>query len=95
MSANSKVGVGIWPKFYLIQALMLIHITCKNAENRFISGGTRVVTTRLSLYVYWDFSDAQGQLAPQSELISSQLLNLVKILWFSLLPEKMEKIRQK
>ena len=41
------------------------------------------------------FSDAQGQLAPQSELISSQRLNHVKILWFSLLPEKMEKIPSK
>ena len=68
---------------------MLIFITCKNAENRSKSGVTRVVTTHLSLYIYVDFPDAQGQLTPSSELISSLILNLVKILWFSLLPERM------
>ena len=30
---NSGVGVGIWPKFELIQAFMHVLITCKNEDD--------------------------------------------------------------
>ena len=30
---NSGVGVGIWPKFELIQALMHVLVTCKNEDD--------------------------------------------------------------
>ena len=30
---NSGVGVGIWPKFELIQAFMHALVTCKNEDN--------------------------------------------------------------
>ena len=29
---NSGVGVGIWPKFELIQAFMHVLVTCKNKD---------------------------------------------------------------
>ena len=41
------------------------------------------------------FPDTQGQLTPSSESISSRILNLAKIIWFSLLPERMMKIQPK
>ena len=31
---NSGVGVGIWPKFELIQAFMHVLVTCKNEDDR-------------------------------------------------------------
>ena len=30
---NSDVGVGIWPKFELIQAFMHVLVTCKNEDD--------------------------------------------------------------
>ena len=30
---NSGVGVGIWPKFKLIQAFMHVLVTCKNEDD--------------------------------------------------------------
>ena len=30
---NSGVGVGIWPKFELIQAFMHVLLTCKNGDD--------------------------------------------------------------
>ena len=30
---NSGVGVGIWPKFELIQAFMHVLVTCKNEDD--------------------------------------------------------------
>ena len=30
---NSGVGVGIWPKFELIQAFMHVHVTWKNEDD--------------------------------------------------------------
>ena len=33
ITLNSGVGVGIWPKFELIQAFMHVLITCKNEDD--------------------------------------------------------------
>ena len=41
------------------------------------------------------FSDAQGQLTPQSKVWSSRILNPSELLWWSLLPARMKKIQSK
>ena len=41
------------------------------------------------------FPDAQGQLTPQSLVRPGRISNSSEMLWFSLLPEKMKKIRSK
>ena len=43
------VGVGIWPKFELIQAFMHVLITCKNEDDQIKNEGARVVTRFLPL----------------------------------------------
>ena len=59
--ANSDVSSGILPKFELIQAFIVVRVTCKNEEDPIKNKGARVLTR---LYVV--FSDAQGQLTPKS-----------------------------
>ena len=46
---NSGVGVGIWPKFELIQAFMNVLVTCKNEDDRIKNEGARVFTRFLPL----------------------------------------------
>ena len=41
---NSGVGVGIWPKFKLIQAFMHVLVTCKNEDDQIKNEGARVFT---------------------------------------------------
>ena len=48
-------------KFKLIQALIVVLVTCKNEEDPIKKEGGRVLTSLL-----FDFSDAQGQLTPKS-----------------------------
>ena len=60
-AANSKVSGGILPKFELIQAFIIVLVTCKNEEDPIKNEGARVLTSLL-----FDFSDAQGQLTPKS-----------------------------
>ena len=55
MEANSVVGGLVWPKIKLIQAFMVVHVTCKNEEDPFKNEGDKVVTTDVQLYVYADF----------------------------------------
>ena len=50
-----------------LPAFMVVLLTCKNEEDPKKNEGARVLT---SLYV--DFSDAQGQLTPQSVVESHQ-----------------------
>ena len=58
-AANSEVSDEILPKFKLIQAFMVVLVTCKNEEDpiKNHSEGARVLTSLLL-----DFSDAQGRL---------------------------------
>ena len=56
-AANSEVSGGILPKFELIQAFIVVLVTCKNEENPIKNEGAKVLTSLL-----FDFSDAQGQL---------------------------------
>ena len=46
---NSGVGGGIWPKFELIQAFMLVLTTFKNVDDRIKNEGARVFTRLLPL----------------------------------------------
>ena len=48
-SANSVVGGWVWRIFKLIQALMGLHIICKNEEDPFQNEGARSVTKDLPL----------------------------------------------
>ena len=45
---------------------MVVLVACKNEEDLSKNEGSRVVTTLLPLSVYGVFSNAQGQLTPQS-----------------------------
>ena len=53
---------------------MIVLITCKNEEDPIKNEGARVVTTLII-----DFSDAQGQLTPKSEMDSCQNSNSPKL----------------
>ena len=69
---------------------MVVLVTCKNEEDPIKNEGARVLRR-----LYIDFSDAQGQLTPQSVVESDQISNSSKLLSLSLLPAKMKKIRSK
>ena len=56
-----KSAVEFCRKFKLIQAFIVVLVTCKNEEDPIKNGGGRVLTSLL-----FDFSDAQGQLTPKS-----------------------------
>ena len=56
----------IWPNFKLIQAFMYVNVTCKYEMNPIKNSQEKAATTFFPLKVYGDFSDAQGQLTPQS-----------------------------
>ena len=65
-AATSKVSGGILPKFELIQAFIVVLITCKNEEDQIKNEGARVLI-RFSPYKFMGFfSEAQGQLTLQS-----------------------------
>ena len=53
-AANSVVSGGILPKFNLIQAFIVVLVTCKNEEDPIKNEGARVLT-RFSHYVYGNF----------------------------------------
>ena len=59
-----------------IQALIVVLLVFKNEEDPLKIESTRAVTTLLPLSVYGDFPDAQGQLTPQSKVLSCQISNL-------------------
>ena len=61
MAANSEVSGGILLKFELIQAFIVVLVTCKNEEDPIKNEGAGVLTSLL-----FDFSDAQGQLTLKS-----------------------------
>ena len=66
--------------------------TCKNQDDRIQNEGARVFSHYKSMGI---FQDAQGQLTPQSLVESGSNSNLSEILWLSLLPVSMKKIRSK
>ena len=64
-------------------------VACKNEENPIKNEGARVVTT------FINFSDAQGQLTPNSVMESCRNSNSCELLWLVLLPARMKKIHPK
>ena len=68
---------------------MVVLLTCKSKEDPIKNEGTRVLNK-----IICPFSDAQGQLTPQSEVGFRWNSNSSKLLWLSSLP-RMKKIRSK
>ena len=66
-AANSAVHGRIWPNFELIQDLMVILVICKNEKGPIKNECARVFTT-----LYINFSDAQGQITPESVVVSGR-----------------------
>ena len=89
-TADSAVSGGIPSKLYLIQAFMVVLVTCKNKEDQIKHECLRVLTRFSPYYVYGIFSNAQGQLTPQSLVESSRNSNSSKLLWLFLLTYKNE-----
>ena len=73
-----RSAVDILPKFKLIQAFIVVLVTCKNEEDPFKNEGARVLTNLL-----FDFSDAQGQLTPKSAAEFRRNSNSSKLLLLS------------
>ena len=82
----------IWFKFELIQAFMHVLVSCKNEEVPI-----KIEALEWSKHFSYCksmgiFSDAQGQLTPQSIVGSGGISNSSETLWLSLLPARMKKI---
>ena len=78
MAANSAVHGRIWPNFELIRDFIVVLVTSKNEEDPVKNEGTRMLTT-----LYIDFSDAKGQLTPQSVVRFGRISNSSVLLWLS------------
>ena len=91
----TAISGGIRPKFELIKALMIGPLTCKNEEDRIKNEGARVQQHFSHNKFMGFFSDAQGQITPQSVVGPGQISNSYDTLWLSLLPARMKKIQSK
>ena len=60
-AANSAALSLIWPNFELVRDFIVVLVTCKNEDDSIKNEGARVFTT-----LYINFSDAQGQITPES-----------------------------
>ena len=69
---------------------MSVLVACKNEEDPIKNEGARVV-----IKLFNDFSDAQGQLTPKSEIESCRNSNSSELLCLVLLPARMKKIHSK
>ena len=69
---------------------MVVLVTCKNEEDPIKNKDTRVFTT-----LYIKFSDDQGQITPESVVVSGRNLNSSKFSCTSLLPARMKMIQSK
>ena len=92
-ATNSIVCGGILPKFKFIQAFMHFHVTCKSEADPHKMKALE--WSQHFSHVYGEFSDAQGQLTPQSLVGSCRILNSSEILWLSSLPARLEKVQSK
>ena len=94
-AANSEVSGGILPKFELIQAFIVVLVTCKNEKDPIKNEGARVLTRFSPLYVYGIFfrrsraanSAVLGPILPKFELVRDVMVVIVTC--------KYEKIRSK
>ena len=69
---------------------MVVLLICKNGEDPIKNRGARVFKT-----LYINFSDAQGQITPESAAVSGRNLNSSKLLCMSSLPARMRMIDSK
>ena len=84
-AANSEVSDGILPKLELIQALIVVLVTCKNEEDPIKNEGARVLTRFSPLKVYGNFfrhsrasnSAVLGRIWPNFELVRDIMVVLV------------------
>ena len=89
-AANSAVLGRILPKFELVRDIRVVLITCKNKEDPIKNEGARVFTT-----LYIDFSDAQGQITLESEVVPGRNLNSSKLSCMFSLPARRRMIDSK
>ena len=89
-----KTG-GFPPKFEPIQAFIVVLVTCKNEKDPIKNKGSRVLTRFPHYKSMGVFSNAQGQLTPQSVVKSCRISNSSEILWLSSIPARMKKIGSK
>ena len=76
-ATNSEVSGGILPKFKLIQALIVVLVTCKNKEDPSKNEGARLLTRISPLSVYGNFFRCSrvakvavlGRIWPKFELV--------------------------
>ena len=74
---------------------MHVLVTCKNEDDWIRNEGARVVTSFSKYKSMGIFPDAKSQLTPQAKVRSDLISNSFEMLWISLLPARMKKIRSK
>ena len=74
----------------LSQDFMVVLVICKNKEDSIKNEGATVFTT-----LYIDFPDAQGQITPESVVVSGRNLNSSKLSCMSSSPARMKMIQSK
>ena len=87
---NSAVLVPIWPNFELVLDVMHVLVTYQFEEDPIKNRGARVFTT-----LYFNFSDAQGQITLELGVVSSRNLFASKLSCMSSLPARMRMIDSK
>ena len=76
--------------FELRPDLMAVLVTCKNEDDPIKNEGARVFTT-----LYINFTDSQGQITPESQLVSGRNLNSSKLSCMSSSPARIKMIQSK
>ena len=89
-TADSAVLGPIWPNFELVRDVMDVLVTCQYEEEPIKNRAARVFTT-----LYINFSDAQGQITLELEVVSGRNLNSSKLSCMSSLPARMRIIDSK
>ena len=89
-AANYAVHGRIWPNLELIRDFIVVLVTFKNEEDLINNEDARVFTI-LNI----EFSDAQGQITPESVVGSGRNLNPSKLSCISSLPARMKMSQSK
>ena len=91
-AANFVVRCWIWPNFKLIQALMYVIVTCKYERIWWRTAEEKWQHLFFHYKAMGIFSDAQGQLTPQTVVESGRILNSSELSCMSLLSASMKRI---
>ena len=92
LSVTMETSGWIWPNFKLIQALMYVIITCKYEKDPIKKSREKVETSFSHYKPMGIFSEAQGQLTPQSVVQSGRNSNSSELSCISSLPASMKRI---